>query len=359
MFNACLIVLVTLLIKCALLPAYAAGAGEQIKSYDRHLCRSAQRLLLNADDSLPVIQQTASGNGFHTIQMSIDVPRQAVVIAMTTAYTTIDGNNAATYVSCNMVDRDRTNEMLDLNLPPPDRQCSDANTATYALALDLLTPAQRRHYLGAGRQLQFADDSITGTGGEWLPITLDKFITTTTDNDLVIRSPSVRVPWNAEEQNFFQGTQHCKLITLAAMTRWMTVGAFDPGARLIPLSESECTAPNSMTSAVGSCLFYFAPADALFCQDYSGAGWGAENAQAECANRHASIDALKAAKNRYEGAGGIYVASACTDRDDTPAISGTCVFHCQADDETLWHVSGAVDPRMTKGCDLFVEQLAE
>jgi len=92
----------------------------------------------------------------------------------------------------------------------------------------------------------------------------------------------------------------------------------------------------------------------MFCQDYNGSEWQETSAREECAARHASPAALKAAKNSYEGAGGIYDTRSCANRDDSPAISGTCVFHCGDTDEKLWHVSGDIDPRMTKGCDLFV-----
>jgi len=134
----------------------------------------------------------------------------------------------------------------------------------------------------------------------------------------------------------------------------MRIGAFGEDPSLFPLTGTECTRPHSMTSTVGSCLFYFAPAAAMFCQDYSGADWNPASAREECARRHASVDALRAAKNRYAGAGGLFTPQSCTDRDDAPAISGSCVFHCRQPDETLWHVTGPTDPRMTRGCDLFV-----
>ena len=134
----------------------------------------------------------------------------------------------------------------------------------------------------------------------------------------------------------------------------MRVGAFGTDASLFPATATECNQPGSMTSTVGSCVFYFAPAFSMFCQDFSGPNWNRDSAQEECGQRHASPDALQASKNSYFGAGGIYSTVSCADRDDTPPISGTCVFHCQKADETLWHVSGSSDPQMTRGCELFV-----
>ncbi|MGI9341787.1 MAG: hypothetical protein ACR2QV_02990 [Gammaproteobacteria bacterium] len=336
-----------------LLALLACSALARGAAYDEHLCRSAQRLLVNANDELAVAEQVGAGNGFHTIQMDVDAETGVAVIAMTTDYTSIDGENVATHVSCKMVDRDRINDVLALNLPGPDRQCRRVNEHTYARALAGLTAAERRRYLDDGRKLAFGDDAILASGGEWLPVSMDAFVDVS-GGDVIVRAPSVRVPWNSSERNFYQGTQHCKLITLAAMERWLRSGAFDPDATLLPATDLACDAPHAMTSTVCSCRFYFAPADAMFCQDYSGPAWSPDTARAECDQRHASAAALRAAENRYAGAGGRFSTKNCAARDDAPAIVGTCVFHCRRPDETLWHVAGAIDPRMTRGCDLFL-----
>lgn len=337
--------------------AFVATAGTPpADDYDTHLCQTAQRLIINADDTLPVIEQRGTSNGFHTIQMNVDAERQAAVIAMTTHYTETGDEQQPTYIACKMVNRERVNDVLRLQLPGPDRPCADVNRATLELALADLTPAQRERYEREGRQLYFGDDAITASGAEWLPVTMDSYISVDEANNVAVRAPSVRVPWNPTERNFYQGTQHCKLISLAATRRWVTEAAFDPAATLLPPTDTECTTPRSMTSTVGSCVFYFAPADSLFCQDYSGSDWNTESAQQECAARHASKAALAEAKNRYEGQGGVFRTSACDNRPDAPDIAGTCVFHCRAGDETLWHFAGPVDPRMTRGCDLFIER---
>jgi hypothetical protein len=331
------------------------AAATATEDYDTHLCQTAQRLIINANDQFPVIEQRGNSNGFHTIQMNVDEERQAVVIAMTTHYTTYDEIKQPTYIGCKMVNRQRVNDVLQLQLPEPDRACADINRATLELALAQLTPQQRERYKNAGRQLRFGEDALTQSGAEWLPVTMDSYISVDDANDITVRAPSVRVPWNKDERNFYQGTQHCKLISLAATHRWVSAAAFDANSSFLPLTDTECTTPHSMSSNVGSCLFYFAPADSRFCQDYSGTDWNTESAQKECSARHASKAALAEVQNRYEGNGGVFSSSACAERTDAPDISGTCVFHCRAGDETLWHVNGPVDPRMTRGCDLFVE----
>jgi hypothetical protein len=337
-----------------LLALLACSALARGAAYDDHLCRSAQRLLVNANDELAVTEQVDEGNGFHTIQMDVDADAGRAVVAMTTDHADIDGVRVPTYVSCKMVDRNRINDVLGKNLSGPDRQCRVVNKSTYERALAGLTAAERKRYVDDGRKLAFGDDAILSSGGEWLPVTMDAFIDSS-GNDVVVRAPSVRVPWNPSERNFYQGTQHCKLITLAAMERWLRIGAFDADATLLPATALACDAPHSMTSTVGSCRFYFAPADATFCQDYSGPEWSATTARAECARRHASAEALRAAENRYAGEGGDFSTQDCATRGGASAIAGTCVFNCRRSDETLWHVTGAIDPRMTRGCDLFID----
>jgi hypothetical protein len=209
--------------------------------------------------------------------------------------------------------------------------------------------------------LEFGDDYIAGSGAEWLPSQVDDYIKSDSQG-LSIVAPAVRVPWNETTHEFYQGTHHCKLITLAAMQNWMRKAAFTDSDELFPRSKPPCAAPASMTSSAGSCRFWFAPAQATFCQDYSGVGWGNATAQEECSKRHASAEALVAADSKYAGLGGVYDLLSCADRKDSPAPVSTCVFHCNAEDETLWHTldtkaSGpAATQIMRRACDLFIEQ---
>jgi hypothetical protein len=317
-----------------------------VTDYDAALCVTAQRMIVNATrDEFPVLVEQGVGNGFHTIQMDVDAEAALVKIAMTTGTVQVEGESVplATHVACKMVNRERVNDVLGLTLPGPDRSCRVVNEYTYRRALAMLSPAERERYQSAGRPLEFSDDYIAASGGEWLPALIDDFIEPVNGDaaqGLEIRAPAVRVQWDPQQRQFFQGTQHCKLITMAAMQRWILDAAFGDGGTLFPRAKLACTAPSSMISSVGSCLFYFAPA--------------------ECGNRHASLEALRAADNRYAGAGGIYNAASCAERDDAPTLSGTCVFHCNDGDEALWHLTGPgmSDPgaaqMMSRACDLFI-----
>lgn len=328
--------------------------------YDANLCITAQRSIVNAlPDSFEIEVLTGESNGFHVIQM--DARPGIVTIATTSGSIEIDGGDMPAWVACKMVNRERVNDVLELQLQGERRSCRSINEATYELALSLLSPEQKSRYTKSGRKLIFADDYVAASGAEWLPSVVDDYIRSS-GQGLNISAPSVQVPWNADTREFYQGTHHCKLITLAAMQHWMLATAFTDSKQLFPRSEPECREPVSMTSAVGSCKFWFAPAGAMFCQDYSGNSWTTESARSECAKRHASPEALAAADSRYEGVGGIYDAQSCVDRDDSPDPVGTCVFHCRAEDETLWHTlepdsGGATGAAMMRrACDLFLER---
>ena len=344
-----------------LVSSAASGARPDaaVADYDAHLCRHAQRFLVNADEAdFPVVEQAGYGNGFHVIQMDVDAHSRQVSIAMMTETAEFQGRTLATHVACKTVDRARINDVLGLRLPGPEHQCREINEHTHERALDTLSAAERSRYLNDGRRLTFADDFLIETGGEWLPKPMDDFVRPG-EEDMTILAPSVRVPWSPDERQFYQGTQHCKLLTLAGMLQWMRRGAFEPDARPVPIMATECSAPSSMTSQVGSCLFYFAPAGSMFCQDFSGSDWTTVSAREECGLRHADEAALAAAENRYTGAGGVFSSLPCRERTDTPEFTGTCVFHCRSPEETLWHVGGPMAPEMTRGCELFVPLTAD
>ncbi|MBM4195654.1 MAG: hypothetical protein FJ197_00960 [Gammaproteobacteria bacterium] len=337
-----------------------------VAAYDASLCERAQRYVVNAEtlspaDGFAVRVQRGEGNGFHTIQMSIEPATRTVVIAASSPAVRAGESTLTTHVACKMVDRDRVNDTLDLELDGAVRSCGDVNALTYREALASLTPGERRRYQAAGRTLRFAPDYVAASGGEWLPLAIDDYIRAD-GPDLVVTAPSVRVAWNRDERNFFQGTQHCKLVTLAAMRRWMITGAERGDKELFPRAKVACAAPSSSTSRAGSCRFWFAPAQAMVCQDYSGSGWTIDSATEECGRRHASSDALRAAANRYEGSGGVFSDLTCSARDDAGEVGGTCVFQCQEGDEAQWRmpkvVAGSESPAgaamMSRACDLYI-----
>ncbi|MGI9290123.1 MAG: hypothetical protein ACR2QG_02470, partial [Gammaproteobacteria bacterium] len=246
----------------------------------------AQRMIVNAQEqSFQIKELTGEGNGFHVIQM--DAEPGLVTIATTHDTVDIDGAEATVSVACKMVNRDRVNDVLKLNLGGQARTCQSVNKYTYAEALETLTPEERRRYLEDGRKLFFEKDYVTASGGEWLPSAVHDFIDSSSQG-LRITAPSVQVEWDPDTREFYQGTHHCKLIALSAMQKWMQEYAFTSTKTLVPIAEKACTQPVSMTSSVGSCRFWFAPTESMFCQDYSGNGWTQQTAQAECAKRHAS-----------------------------------------------------------------------
>ena len=337
--------------------------------YDRQLCATAQRMLLNAhvdppSDSFSIFLQRAPGGNFTNEQMDIDAETGIINVAATTVTVAVDSASLDTHVACKMVNRVRVNNVLALNLSGPPRSCRDVNEQTYRLALATLSSAQRQRYEAAGRKLRFVDDYAAEAGGEWLPSVINDFMRVKTGDSgvayLEVQAPSVQVPWDPVDRDWYKGTHHCKLITLAATQRWMTNVAFTEAGDMFPRNKAVCIAPSAKTSNVGSCVFFFGPADADFCQDFSGPGWTPQSARTTCGERHATEADWIAMDRRYAGEGGIYSPLSCVDRE--PLIEefhGTCIFHCNAADEALWHVlrtaDGGTEVRgMNRACDLFL-----
>jgi len=284
---------------------YCAGGSATspppVNNYDAQLCVTAQRMVVNApEDAFDVEVQFGESNGFHVIQM--DAVPGKVTIATTMGFVAVDNTQIPSYVGCKMVNRERVNDVLNLTLSGPRNVCRDVNEHTYAEALRGLSPKERQRYETEGRKLFFADDYVTGSGAEWLPSQVDNYISSNAVG-LTVVAPSVQVPWDAQTHEFYQGTQHCKLITLAAMQRWMRSAAFTDTAELFPRVIPPCVEASSLTSEVGSCKFWFAPGQAYYCQDYSGAGWDHAGAEKECGKRHASPEALAEVDSKYAGKG--------------------------------------------------------
>ncbi len=336
----------------SMLLTVSAGAapGLPVAGYDDQLCVTAQRIIVGQPD-IAVRVQRGVGNGFYTIQMSIDDDAGELVVAMDPGG--VADGEPMDYVACKMVNRDRVNNVLGLALSGPEKSCRDVNEHTLQVALALLNEEELARYLDLGRPLRLGPDTIVPTGGEWLPARVDDYMDSNNEG-ITISSPSVRVPWDAETRGFFQGTHHCKLITLAATQRWMRELAFVADASFLPPADTSCSSHAPLPSAAGSCVFYFGPMNALYCQDYSGPGWTAATGRAECAKRHASQQAQQAAGNRYAGKGGLYSREGCATRPDAPEITGTCVFNCGQPDEALWQIAGERNAMIDRACDLYL-----
>jgi hypothetical protein len=340
-----------------------------VSDYDRQLCATAQQMLLNANvepqsESFSIFLQRAPGGEFTNEQMDIDGETGVINVAATTVTVTVDGAPLETHVACKMVNRVRVNDVLELDLTGPARSCRDVNERTYRLALTTISPAHRQRYESAGRSLRFIDDYAAEAGGEWLPSVINDFMEIKTDDTgteyLEVQAPSVQVPWDPVDRDWYKGTHHCKLITLAATQRWIADIAFTDADEMFPRSKAACVTPSAKTSAVGSCVFFFGPASAEFCQDFSGPGWTSDSARATCDERHATEADWIAMDRSYAGGGGIYSPLSCKNREPKiESLYGTCIFHCNQPDEALWHVLGTSDGGtevrgMDRACDLFL-----
>lgn len=329
------------LVLVLLLAAVGANAAPGLSptGYDEELCVTAQRLIVGQPD-IPVRVQTGAGNGFYTIQMSVDEDARALVVAMTTGHAVHDGEEYPAWAACKMVDRERASTVLGLTTAAPERSCRDVNDHTLQVAMGRLSSQERARLAARGVALELVADSVLPTGGEWLPARIEDYVVPRPGGGYRVSAPAVVVPWDRRERGFFQGIRHCKLLTLATVERWARAAAAGDDLPLLAPTGGGCRPEDNLGSRAGSCLFYFAPIGAMVCQDYSGPGWTATAARQECGKRHASREALQAAGQRYEGRGGLWAEGSCNQRRDAPSRAGTCVFQCGNRDETLWHLPG-------------------
>lgn len=346
--------------------------AEAIAGYDYELCITAQRMLLNSqgEEVDIIINRAAIGGGFGTLQMDVDATAGAVVVASLTEQVEVDGEKLNASVWCKMIDQERVNDVLDMTLSG-QQSCRVVNEHTYRQALATLSADQLEAYETTGTPLRFIDDYDAGAGAAWLPAVVNDYIEAE-DGALRVQAPTVQVDWDSETRDWYKGAYNCKLITLAAMNRWMTNGSLNGATELFPRADPECTEPSSMTSTIGSCLQFFGPADATICTDYSGSGWTTETASAQCGERHATEAAWLAANRKYVGIGGIFSTQSCVERDAIrearrppvevaeTGVFGTCVFRCNHGDETLWHsltpdsLGEQGGAAATSRCDLFI-----
>ena len=103
------------------------------------------------------------------------------------------------------------------------------------------------------------------------------------------------------------------------------------------------TCPDPGNTPVGSCIFLYETTSQHYCEDYSGPGWTAVDAEGKCATR----------------TDGVYEAAPCEDRgDETSEIDGdgvykgACIIAC-GDLEYIWQIySGTAEdiaPFCTEG----------
>jgi len=345
-------------------------------AYDAELCTTAQRMLLRAEANDYETITLYAEDTFVVEQMNENREDNTVTVASLTSSVKAGSATVPVTIACKMINQDRGRFILQLKLEAPRATCRDVNELTYAIALEQIGEENRTRYLKSGTPLKFVADYPAAAGGEWLPSVISDFITPVRDDAgelayVNVQAPSVQVPWPTNGGDWYEGTHHCKLITLTAMKTWMTEGALTGATELFPRPKPKCLEPDSRTSTVGSCLLYFGPAGAQLCQDYSGSGWSETTAREDCAIRHATKEIWDSASKEYSGGGGIFSSQSCIDRGaDTEATRtpvnmadseyrGTCVFRCNTPDEALWHqltpMAGDPDGRMLeRTCDLFL-----
>ena len=230
--------------------------------------------------------------------------------------------------------------------------CKEVNQYTYEQTRLLLTEQQRTKYDSEGKQLTFIDDTISGSGQDWLPTDPYSLI-----NDegthLSISSPSLESDFDStvyddenNTDNFKDtfGTKYCKLISAQNMLIWMLEKAFDNSNSVLVSDPVPVLTCEDVNTSRGSCYFYFGSAESYLCEDYIGTdytGGDTGNAKEKCLNVRE----------------GIYVDGVtCADREDlSGTISGVCAIQETDDGAYTWTLYEPSDenncPRRFFACD--------
>ena len=204
--------------------------------------------------------------------------------------------------------------------------CKEVNQYTYEQTRALLTDEQRIKYDNEGYQLSFIDDTVSGSGQDWLPTDPYSLISDT-GTHLEISSPSLESSFDPEIQDDLSiidnilnqyGSKYCKAISAQNMLIWMTENAFDSNPSLVVSDPTPVITCDDVDNSVGSCYWHLyieyggtVFADSYFCEDFIGTDYtGGVGGKAE----------TKCLDTRV----GVYVDGVkCADRTDIAEIDTT------------------------------------
>ena len=153
--------------------------------------------MCSLSDDYDTINLRAVGTTFVTEQMDTNASDGSVTVATLVEKVKIGRKMLEVDAACKLVNQDRVNSILQLDLPAPAGTCRDVNELTHTLALNSLSDRQRERYLSAGVQLRFVADYEAAAGGEWLPSIINDFIKPVSAQGelayLSVQAPSVQV----------------------------------------------------------------------------------------------------------------------------------------------------------------------
>ena len=173
-----------------------------------------------------------------------------------------------------------------------------------------------------GVPLDFGDDLTLGAGGLWLPTPL--LFEAGSNGGFSVRAPALVTEFvTPGTPDDLTGTHYCKLLSHQQALYWLRQRAFDPE----PAWSASISSEPLVTSEVeASCVFYFAPAEQYFCEEYWGSVWDPLAAEEKCVTRD-----------------GIFAPAMCEQRADEIAsydsealYQGACVLQCGTSEERRW-----------------------
>lgn len=208
----------------------------------------------------------------------------------------------------------------------------------------VLTASERERYLAEGAKLSFLPDddpppldattNPLGLGQVWLVTEPSSHMTS--DSEGYYYEPLAMLYDTGDEQDSDSqvvGVRYCKLLTHQSLLSWMRSKSFESDPVLLtPPAAEECSEPKRTQTTAGSCLFYFALSDFVYCSDYVGTAHDTDSAQEICSKvtREDSVYSTEPCSARIEE-----IQARIPDYE---GLVGACVIRCGQPDEFLWNV---------------------
>jgi hypothetical protein len=253
-----------------------------------------------------------------------------------------------------MISKDKIESYFDINIDGEQGTCSDIQEFIYDNVLNtLLIWEQKIRYWSVGKSLTFLPELTNNPA--WVSIDPASLITHEGD-DYFFQPLSLYLSINTpvEIDELLKGTKYCKLLSHQAILSWMLEKSFEDNPVLLTPYDT-CNEPSSFVAQGGSCIFHFRQAQSYYCSDYTGTFFNNETGAAKCEDR------FDTNSTTFDPS---YSTLPCSDRtaeiaDKIPGyigFQGTCVIHCQEENEFLWNIYTGNPEASCVGWDFFTPE---
>jgi hypothetical protein len=252
-----------------------------------------------------------------------------------------------------MISKDKIESYFNIDIDGDQGTCSDIQEIIYDNVLNtLLIWEQKLRYWTQGKSLTILSELTDNR--DWVSIDPASLITPE-GNDYSFQPLSLYISVDSPIiiDELLKGTKYCKLLSHQAILSWMLEKSFEADPVLLT-PDATCYEPSSFVPQGGSCLFPFTQAQSYFCSDYTGPFFNLETGPEKCADR-------------FDTSGGtdpVYSALPCSERTTEietyipgyVGFQGSCVIHCQEENELSWNIYTENPESSCGGWDFFTPE---